>query len=249
MKRTVWNVLIILTLTGLLLMACAGGGEKVRVATDATWPPFESVDEQSKEIIGFDIDLMNEIAKKGDFEVEYINVAFDPLLAGIAQCQYDLAISAITITDERKANMQFSNPYFEAGQIVTVRTDNTEITGPESLSGKTVGAQLGTTGAIEVEKISGATLRTYDDISLAFQDLMNGQIDAIVADKPMALGYVGQNSDKIKTVGDAFTEENYGVAVCKTNAELLEKVNNGLAAVLEEGLIDTLTQKWLTASE
>jgi polar amino acid transport system substrate-binding protein len=133
---------------------------KIRVATDATWPPFEVVDESSKEIVGFDIDLLKAIAAKEGLEVEFINVAFDPLLAGIAQCQYDAAISAMTITEDRKKEMLFSDPYFNAGQVVTVRADNTDITSKDNLSGKKVGAQIGTTGAIEAGKISGVDVRT-----------------------------------------------------------------------------------------
>jgi len=246
MKRILWFILIGLTLFSLILPACGPKVTKIRVATDATWPPFEYVSEQTKAIEGFDIDLLKAIAEKEGLEIEFINVAFDPLLAGIAQCQYDAAISSITITEERKAGMLFSDPYFEAGQIVTVRKDNTNITSKDSLAGKVVGAQIGTTGSFEVQKISGATLKTYDDIGLAFQDLMNGQIDAVVADNPLALGYVGKNPDKLKTVGGVFTEEEYGIAVCKTKTDLLAKINAGLKAVKDEGLIEKLSKKWLS---
>lgn len=237
----------LIVLAALALAACGGGAQKVQVATDATWPPFEIVDEATKQIVGFDIDLLNAVAEKGGFEVEFVNVGFDPLLAGIAQCQYDLAISAITITAERGQSMGFSDPYFSAGQVVTVRFDDAAIASKDDLSGKTVGAQIGTTGGMEVEKISGATLKTYDTVDLAFQDLMNGQIDAVIADNPLAIGYVGQNPDKLKTVGEVFTDENYGIAVCKTNTELLAKVNTGLAAVKAAGLVEEYTTKWLAA--
>jgi polar amino acid transport system substrate-binding protein len=232
-------------LAAVLLPSCAGGG-KIRVATDATWPPFESVNEQSKEIEGFDIDLLKAIAAKEKLNIEFINVAFDPLLAGIAQGQYDMAISSITITEDRKKDMLFSDPYFAAGQIVTVRKDNVAITGKDKLSGKKVGAQIGTTGAIETEKIAGATLKTYDDIGLAFLDLMNGQIDAVVADNPVAAGYVLKNADKLKFAGSVFTDEFYGIAIAKKKADLVPKINAGLAAVKAEGLIDQLSNKWLS---
>jgi len=245
MKRLFWYVLTGLTLFSLVLTGCAQETAKVRIATDATWPPFESVNEQTKEIEGFDIDLIKAIAEKAGLEIEIVNVAWDPLLAGIAQCQYDAAISAMTITEERKKEFLFSDPYFAAGQIVTVRIDNTDITGKDDLEGKVVGAQIGTTGSFEVEKIEGATLKTYDDIGLAFQDLMNGQIDAVIADNPLAWEYEGKNPDKLKTVGEVFTSEFYGIAVCKTEADLLEKINAGLKAVKEEGLIDELIEKWL----
>lgn len=245
MKRLFWFALLGLLLASLVTVSCSKKAVKVRVATDATWPPFEFVNEQSKAIEGFDIDLFNAIAQKAGIELEFINVAFDPLLAGMAQCQYDAAISSITITEERKKSMTFSDPYFAAGQIVTVKKDNTDITDKDKLGGKTVGAQIGTTGAIEVGKIQGAVLKTYDDVGLAFQDLMNGQIAAVVADNPLALGYVGKNPDKLKTVGNVFTEEYYGIAVCNKNAELLKKINEGLAAVKKEGTIEKLMEKWL----
>jgi len=251
MKRTLW-VVCILVLASLILSACAPAAtttKKIRVATDATWPPFETVDEASKEIVGLDIDLMKAIAAKQGLEVEFVNVSWDPLLAGMAQCQYDAAISAMTITEERKASMLFSDPYFSAGQIVSVKADNTEIQSNDNLSGKTVGAQIGTTGAIETEKIQGAELRTYDTIDLAFQDLINGQIDAVIADNPVALGYIGKNPDKLKAVGTTFTDEQYGIAVCNKNNELLQEINTGLAAVKGDGLIDQLTEKWILAGQ
>ncbi len=244
MKRFLFLCSIGLTLL-ILLSACAQKTESVRVATDATWPPFEYVNEDTKEIEGFDIDLLNAIAEKADLEIEFINVGFDPLLAGMAQCQYDAAISAMTITEERKQKMLFSDPYFEAGQIVTVRIDETDITSEDALAGKVAGAQIGTTGAIEIEQMDDVTLKTYDDIGLAYQDLMNGQIDAVVADNPLALEYVGKNPDKLKTVGDVFTDESYGIAVCKNEEELLAKINAGLEAVKAEGTIEELIAKWL----
>jgi ABC-type amino acid transport substrate-binding protein len=228
-----------------LLSGCGQATETIRVATDATWPPFESVNEDTKEIEGFDIDLLKAIAEKEDLEIEFLNVAWDPLLAGIAQCQYDAAISAMTITDERKEQMLFSDPYFEAGQLVTVRKDNTDIASKADLGGKVVGAQIGTTGSFEVEKIAGAELKTYDDIGLAYQDLMNGQIDAVIADNPLAWGYEDKNPDKLKTVGEVFTSENYGIAICKNKEDLQAKINSGLKAVKAEGLIDDLIDKWL----
>jgi polar amino acid transport system substrate-binding protein len=229
----------------------AGSGEAmtVRVATDATWPPFESVDESTKDIVGFDIDLMNAIAAEANLQVEYNNVPWDSLLAGMAQCQYDAAISAMTITPERAEQFAFSDPYFAAGQIVTVRAENTDITGQDTLSGMTVGVQLGTTGDIQAQSIEGVNVKTYDDIGLAFQDLINGQIDAVIADNPLALGYVGQNSDTLKTVGDVFTDESYGIAVCKDNTELVERINQGLAAVQANGTLDELSTKWISGSE
>ena len=244
MKKLILLGIIGVMLASVVLASCSSGPTKILVATDATWPPFESVNEQTKQVEGFDIDILNAIAKKENLDIEYINVAFDPLLAGMAQGTYDAAISSITITADRAKDMLFTDSYFEAGQIITVQKSNTTITSKDNLTGN-VGAQLGTTGAMEVEKIKGATLKTYDDIGLAFQDLMNGQIVAVVCDNPVALNYVGKYPDKLKTVGVAFTDENYGIAVAKGKTDLLAKLNAGIKAVKAEGLIATLTKKWL----
>ncbi len=243
-------VVIVLVLAGLLLSGCGGAASptKLKIGTDATFPPFELVDEKTKEITGFDVELMKAVAQKAGLDVEFVNVGFDPLLAGIAQCQYDGGIAAITITDERKQQMLFSDPYFAAGQVVVVSKGNDAVKTKDDLGGKTVGSQIGTTGAIEVGKISGAKLKTYDTFDLAFQDLINGQIDAVIADNPLALGYVGKNADKIKVVGPVFTSESYGIALCNKKADLVTKLNQGIAAVKADGTLDKLTQKWIVGS-
>ncbi len=249
MKKVLFIVLAALMLAALTLASC-GSSEptKVTVATDATWPPFESVNTDTNKIEGFDIDLMNAIAEKEGLEIEYVNVGFDPLLTGMAQGTYDAAISSITIYPERQEKMLFSDPYYPAGQIITVQKSNTAITGLNSLKGK-VGAQLGTTGAIEAGKIAGVELKTYDEIGLAFVDLMNGQIDAVVCDNPVAALYVVKNSDKLKLAGAAFTTEQYGIAVSKGHEDLLKKINAGLKKVLAEGIIKTLEDKWYKSVE
>jgi polar amino acid transport system substrate-binding protein len=248
MNRKMIYIVIALALISILIVSCAPQpAATVRVATDATWPPFEYVDEDSREIVGFDIDLLNAIAEKENLQIEYINVGWDPLLAGIAGCQYDAAISAMTITEERKAQFLFSDPYLNAGQIIAVRADDTRVNSLADLQGLTAGAQMGTTGAIEIENFGGINLRPYDSVDLAYLDLINGQIDAVVADYPTAIEFVNSFGGRLKTTGDVFTDEFYGIAVCNRNTDLVEKLNRGLAAVKEEGLITELEQKWLTA--
>lgn len=221
--------------------------EKVyRVATDATYPPFETVDETTKQPVGFDIDLFNAIAAEAGIKFEYVNVNFDALLAGMAQCQYDAAISATTITAERQKSFNFSDPYINAGQVVTINKETTDIKSVADLKGRTIGVQIGTTGAIEAAKIEGATVKTYDTVDLAFADLANKQVEAVIADYPTSLAFVQQNSGKIMTTGDVFTAEEYGIPVCKTEPDLLAAINKGLAAVKAKGLIQELEKKWLS---
>lgn len=251
-KRLSFVTLIVLVLLSTLLSACGTAAPateapaaKVRVATNAEFAPFEFVDEKTKEISGFDIDLIKAVAGKAGFEVEVINTGFDAMLAGMSQCQYDAAIAAITITEERQKTMLFSDPYTIAGQTVVVRKGATGIASADDLKGKTIGAQLGTTGAEEVGNIEGATLKTYDSYEFAFLDLANGQIDAVVVDNPIAESYVGKNADKLELIGSAFTTESYGIAVCNKNPDLVKKLNEALTALKADGTIKSLEEKWL----
>lgn len=249
MTRTIKILPGLLFVFVLLLIGCGPSvPDTIRVATDATWPPFEYLDDESKELVGLDIELMRAIGERAGFDVEFINVSFDTLLKGMVQCQYDAAISAITITPDRAVDYAFSDPYFEAGQIVIVRVGNIDILGPDDLVGKTVGVQRDTTGDVEAQKVEGALIRSYDDIELAFQDLMNAQIDAVIADNPLALGIIGANPDLLTTVGHTFTDENYGIAVCKSNSALVERINDALVELIAEGFIDTLTQTWIVGT-
>jgi polar amino acid transport system substrate-binding protein len=233
-----------------MLAACGqANGDALVVATDATFPPFEFVDEATKDIIGFDIDLMNAIAERAGLEIAYQNVSWDPLLAGMADCQYDMAISAMTITPERAEAFSFSDPYINAGQIVAVAIGNDSINGPDDLDGATIGAQIGTTGAMEAEEIPNATAKVYDTYELAFLDLANGQIDAVIADYPTAVAFVNQNAERLQVVGEVFTDESYGIAFCKDNNVLIDQVNAALAELQAEGFIDELVLTWYGDAE
>jgi len=252
MKKILLIITAILLITAVFFIGCKkkeapAGALHITIATDATWPPMEMVDE-SKEIVGFDIDLMAEIAKEGGFTYEFKNTAWDGIFAGLAAGAYDAVMSSITITDERKKSMDFSDPYINAGQILIVGVDMKGVSTLEDLKGKSVGAQIGTTGAFAVEKVSGVELRTYDEIGLAFEDLVNGRIDAAVADTPVAADFALQNpnyKDKLKIVGEPFTDEWYGIAVKKGNTKVLEAINKGLAGVIDTNKYKRVEEKWL----
>jgi len=244
-KLSVLLVLAAIVVTS-LATGCQARSQKIVVATDATWPPMEYMDE-NRNIVGFDIDLMNAIAKETGLEVEYRNVAWDGIFAGLAAGEYDAVISSVTITDERRALYDFSEPYINAGQIVVVQVGS-DITGPDALGGRTVGAQIGTTGAFAVEEMSGVALKEYDEIGLAFEDLLAGRIDAVVCDTPVAADFALQREEyraRLQIVGESFTEEYYGILVQKGNSELLDKINQGLAAVQSKGIDKELGAKWL----
>ena len=230
-----------------IFTGCKKKDDTVVVATDATWPPMEYVD-QNKEIVGFDIDLLSLAAKEAGFEVEFRNTAWDGIFAGLANGEYDAIISSVTITEDRQKTMDFSIPYINAGQVLIVRQDTQDVTVLGDLVGKSVGAQLGTTGSFEIEKVSGVKLKSYAELPLAIEDLVNKRIDGVVADTPIAADFVLQNesySGKLQIVGEPFTEELYGVAVKKGNSEILDKINEGLRKVLNSKKIEELKDTWL----
>jgi polar amino acid transport system substrate-binding protein len=248
MKKLALLSFVLCVVITVLAMACAPAPAiqtKLTVACDATWPPFEIINEQTKELDGFGPELIRAIAVKAGLDIELVNVGFDSVLAGVSQCQYDMAVSSITITDARKKTILFSDPYYLAGQIVTVRKDNDSITSKDDLAGKTIGGQIGTTGIIEANKIPGARVKTFDEVGFAFQDLINGQLDAVIADYPVAKGYVLKNKNALKNVGQIFTDEYYGIAICKKNAYLVPKINAALKELKDEGFLDRLDQKWV----
>jgi polar amino acid transport system substrate-binding protein len=220
--------------------------QEITVATDATWPPMEMVD-KDKNIVGFDIDFFTAVAKEADLKVKFQNTAWDGIFAGIAVGKYDAIISSVTITDERKKKMDFSIPYINAGQVLIVSKASDAVVLAD-LKGESVGAQIGTTGSFEIKKTEGVTLKSYDEIGLAFEDMAAGRIAGVVCDTPVAADYALQRAeykDKFKIVGEPFTEEYYGIVVKKGNAELLDLINKGIRAVQAKGIDKELESRWL----
>ncbi len=243
MKR--YSLFVLITLLALSLITISCQTPTITVATNATYPPFNYIDQQTGRIIGFDINLMNLIADQENFNVQYIKVDLDPLLQGMAQGKYDAAISALSITPERQKDMLFSEPYFVSGQVVMVFIENDTITGKDSLGGKVVGVETGSTGAAAVSQMSGVTAKHYTDMATAFDDLRNNKIDAVVSDDTIASLYLRNYPQSLKMVGAPFSQEEYAIAVAKNKPELLEKINAGLSAVKSQGVLEQLNQKWL----
>jgi len=218
---------------------------KLLIGTDATFPPFESVDSSKRQIVGFDVDLMNAIAAKAGLQVEIVGTRYGLLLDAIAQCRLAAGISAIPITDDLKQEMLFSDPYYTHGQVVVVKKGNLTITGKDTLAGMTVGAQKNTNSVTEIQQIPGAQLASYPTAEFAYRDLIEGLIDAVVADKLLALTYVDVKPNDLKIAGDEFGSEDYGIAICDQRADLLKKINDGLAAAKADGTMGRLQEKWL----
>jgi len=217
---------------------------EVVVGINAEYPPFEEVDADGN-IVGFDPELMTAIAEAAGFEFEFVNTRWDGIFVALASGEFDCVISAATITEERQETVDFSDPYFEAGQMITVRADETEIADADDLAGKRAGVQLGTTGDIWLTDETDAEVVRFDENTLAFQALANGDVDAAVADGPTAIEIVQANPEMdLKVLDGVYTEENYGIAVRKDFPDLLAAINRGLAAVKASGEYDEIYDEY-----
>jgi len=238
---------LILALIAVALMAGMAQAKTITFAADATWPPMEMVD-ANKHIVGFCPELVAAMAKAGGFTADIKNTAWDGIFAGLAAGKYDAIASSVSITEERKKAMDFSDPYFEVKQGVVVR-EGSNIKSAADLKGKTVGAQIGTTGFFAAKKIEGATPKSYDEVGLAITDLNNGRIDAVICDDAVAADYAltNPNYEKTLTLGYLITPdepEYLGFAVQKGDKETVEMLNAALAKVKASGEYDKIFAKW-----
>ncbi len=218
------------------------------VASDATWPPIEMLDE-NKEVVGYSIDYLNAVAKEAGIEVRFVNTAWDGIFAALGSRQADIIASSVTITEKRKKVMGFTDPYYELRQAVVVPT-GVQIKGLRDLDGKKVGGQIGTTGLVETlpKAKSEAVIKTYDEVGLALEDLAKGNIDAVICDDPVAKFYANKKEEYKGKLQVAYITEDieyYGFAVRKDDKELLESLNRGIRAVKEKGLDKQIVEKWI----
>lgn len=244
-----------LCMSGLLMFgfAVSGCGQQaapakpkvLKVGTDAAFAPFEFQDEQSKEYVGFDIDLIKAVGKQMGAEVQVQNMNFDGLIPGLEGGNIDVAIAGMSITEERTKKVNFSKPYYQSGLTVVVRSDNNTIHGFNDLEGKKIAVQIGTTGANEAKKVKNATVREFNNAPEAFMELKAGGVDAVVNDMPVNAYYLTKTGAKdAKQVGDLLHAEDYGIAVAKKNTELAGQIDKALEELKKNGEYDKIYTKW-----
>jgi len=247
---------VALFLIGALLTGCAagaGGNKNVyRAGTDAQFPPFEKL-EGSGEITGFDAEIIQAVAKAAGIQVNLQHVGWDPMFEGIDRGKLDLAIAAITITDDRKKKYDFTDPYFEAKQMILV-PKNVSIQALKDLNGKKIGVQSATTGELVVQDTFGKTyegIKGYDDIASAINDLKLGRLDAVVGDEAVIIEFSKKlDTSQFQMVNDkSLTTEHYGILVKKGNKQLLDKLNQGLKKIKEDGTYDRIYAKYFSVKK
>lgn len=216
--------------------------DTIIIGSDTTYPPMEYVDDKG-EIVGFTIDLGNEIAKEMEVTPEVKSIVWDDIFTALENKQIDMIMSSVSITEERKKKYEFSDPYLNAGQVIITNKTNTTITKPADLTGKKVGAQEATTSLAEAEKYSTAAV-SYPDPEAAIADLLAGKLDAVIADLPAAKGFTDEHQ-ALKIASDPFTSEYFGIVFRKGDTKLRNHVNEILAQLQQKGILADLKEKWL----
>ena len=222
----------------------AAGGVLV-MATNAEFPPYEYHD--GGDIVGIDAEIAKAIAGELGMELEIEDIAFDSIIPEITSGKADMGLAGMTVTEDRKQSVDFSDTYAKASQKVIVKEDS-EIASPDDLAGKIVGVQLGTTGDIYVSDLEadGTTVERYNKGFEAVQALSQGKIDAVVIDGEPAKTFVAQ-TEGLKILEESFTDEEYAIAVKKGNTELLDKINGALKTLKENGTLDEIVAKYIKA--
>ena len=237
----------IIIITSLLLislmafMSCSKKENKLYVGTNAEFVPFEY--REGDQIVGFDVDLINEIAKIMKQDIEVVDMAFDGLLPALQSKKIDIIIAGMTANEERKKFVNFSEPYYNSQQSILVHKDNNDIIGFDSLEGKNVGVVLGYTGDLIVSEMSNVNSQKYGATSEAVIALKSKKVDAVVLDYEPAKQYFNQNDDLKLVITDSKNEE-YAIAMRKEDTELLKKVNDALNTIKENGTYDMLIEKY-----
>lgn len=228
----------------LSLVACGGNKNELVMATNAEFPPYEY--HEGDAIVGIDVEICQAIADEMGKTLVIEDMAFDSIITSVQTGKADIGAAGITVTEDRLKNINFSDSYATAAQVIIV-PKGSEIATPDDLTGKKIGVQLGTTGDIYAEDIEDATIERYNKGFEAVQALLQGKIDAVIIDNEPAKVYVEQNADSLLIVDEAFTYEEYAIAISKNNTQLLDDVNAAIKKLKESGKLDEIVNKYISA--
>lgn len=225
-----------------------GEGKVYRVAMNAEFAPFESLDAKNN-VEGFDVDLMNAMAAAGNFKVEYKHQPWDSLFAALGNGDVDILASAITITDERKQTMTFTDPYYKITQVILVPKGKNIKNLEDLKKANKVGVITGQTGDFAVTKLLGndsGKIARFDTLPLVIKEVESGGLDAVVSDSAVVGNYLKNNANKGFTIVEApdFTVENYGFAVRKDDTATADMLNAALKKVRESGEYEKIEGKY-----
>ncbi|WP_240035106.1 basic amino acid ABC transporter substrate-binding protein [Neobacillus notoginsengisoli] len=253
-KKSSFLTVLIVACMSLFLAACGGadgakktgsdGGKKLVGGTEATFAPFESMNDKG-EIVGIDVDVMNAIAAASGFGFELQNVGWEPVFQKITSGELDFGAAGITITDERKQTYDFTDPYYQANLVIVVK-EGSPIKSVDDLKDKKVAVQINTTGHKAAQDLLGKSntnISAYENQPTAMQQVRNGSADAAIGDNAVVFEYMKNNKNTgLKVIeDDKFEKEFYGFMVKKGNKEVLDLLNEGLKKIKENGELEKIT--------
>ena len=257
MKKVLALILAAVLATG-MFAGCSGNDSglktvesgKLIMATNATFPPYESLDD-SGNIVGIDVEVAQAIADKLGMELEVTDIAFDSIIPGVQTGKYDMGMAGMTVTDERKEQVNFSDSYATGVQVVIVK-DDSPITSVDDLfadgASTVVGTQAGTTGFIyatsDIEDAGLGTVKSFGKTTDAVEALKNGQVDCVILDNEPAKALVAAN-EGLHILDTEYAVEDYAIAIAKENTDLLEKVNKALSELTADGTLQSIVDKYI----
>ena len=241
-------LILIMIISSMLFVSCGNSSKtsetenkKIYVGIDVDFPPFGYLDSDGK-IGGFDYDIMSEVAKLSGLNVEFTHMQFNGLLPALQARKLDVIIASMTVTEERKQFVNFSEPYYVSSQVMLVHKDDNTINTFDDLVGKNIGVVIGTTGDTIMSEKDGINNEKFDTGAAAVLALKEKKISAVVFDKEPCKNFAKYNDD-IKLVESDAVEENYAIALRKEDTEFLEKINSGLSQIMTNGTYEKLIEK------
>ena len=218
----------------------------VNVVTDPSFVPFEMLDPETGEMIGFDMDIINEVAERAGFEVNLTTMEFSGIIPAVQTGSQEIAIAGTTITDERSQVVDFSDPYYDSGLRIIVRADNEEVSSIDDLEGLAVATKIGSTSYdfLQQELGEDADITPYPGTADMYMALLGRNVDAVLYDAPN-VAYFSQTrgEGRTKVVGPLYEGQQYGIVFHK-GSEWVEPTNEALAAMREDGTYDEIYTKW-----
>lgn len=245
-----------LNLTMVLAVSAGGlpdlGGKSVVVVTENAYPPLQFIDPKTSKPIGWEYDAMNEISKRLNFKVEYQNTSWDAMIQAVSDGQYNIGMTGITIKEERKVKVDFSDAYMRSEMFMLVRGDESRFTDGKSFGAfkdGLVGAQAGTTPFyVAVYNMldgneANPRIKLFDTFGSTVQALKTGDVDVVLTDGTAGKGYVDASNGGLKLIGEAMGTEDFGFIFTK-GSDLVAPINAAIAAMKADGTIAALNKKW-----
>jgi ABC-type amino acid transport substrate-binding protein len=238
------KVIAVVTLAAMTAAMFAGckNSNKLTVATNAEFEPFEYM--ENNKIVGIDVDIVTQIAKDSGKTADIQNMSFDSVLAAASSGKVNMAAAGITKTEDREKSMDFSDPYYDAKNVIIIKATSADIKDKSTLKGKKIAVEKGTTGDdLATEATGDANVSRFSSTTDAITDLKNGKVDAVILDSFPANKFVKKNSD-LKLATESFASEQYCMAVKKGDSALLKQINSTIKKLKDSGELDKIIAKY-----